>query len=776
MSTPVDLVYEFDEFCLDPRRRVLLRGGDPVPLTPKAFDTLLVLVCRSGHVVAKDALLREVWPDTFVEEATLAQNVFTLRRALGQGRTDQQFIETVPKYGYRFVADVRVRRGESTEVVVERRTRTHIVTEDVDDTDASRECEHDSPRPGSEVAVGNGHSNFASGMSVVPGRAAVVPRIGGASRFLNPVRSRPAIVVCVSVSAIAAAIVLWVGLRGRFGDGAPPPEPFQRMRVSKLTSSGKSVRAAVSPDGKYVATVSRDGALESLWLRQSAATNAIQVVPPAETFYRGVVFSPDGGSVYYVAYRRDSPVASLYQTPVLGGTPREVLADIDSIVTFSPDGRRVAYVRGGADGAESSLVVANVDGTDVRKIATRSDPDFYSLDGLAWSPDGAVIACAAGRGEFNRTKMSVVEVRLEDGVEQLVSPRRWDAVGQLAWLADGSGIVMSAWDTSVSLLSAQIWLLSYPGGEARRVTNDMNSYHGVSLTAGDDVLVTVRSDRSANFWVATNGEFGRAARITSGSGDSVGEAMGVSWTSDGRIVYGSNAGGGIDVWIMDADASNQRQLTLDPRHDLKPSVSPDGRFVVFVSWRTGKTHLWRMGLDGADLKQLTDGDGETYPSVSPDGRWVVYSSYGGGRPTLWRTPTEGGPAVRLTNASATYPSVSPDGKWVACFHEDGQKAANKIALIPFGGGDPVKLFDAPPRTFTQAGLHWAADGGAVTYVADQGGVSNIWSQPVGGGQPTRITDFTSDRIFRFAWSRDGTRLAVERGVDIRDAVVITDFK
>ncbi|HEX8773911.1 MAG TPA: winged helix-turn-helix domain-containing protein [Pyrinomonadaceae bacterium] len=123
-------LYEFGEFRLDAAERCLLRAGEPVALTPKAFDTLLLLVSRSGHIVEKDELLKEVWPDAFVEEATVAQNIFTLRKALGQGQSGNRFIETVPKRGYRFVASVReVREGDAV-LVLEKRTRTEIVTEE----------------------------------------------------------------------------------------------------------------------------------------------------------------------------------------------------------------------------------------------------------------------------------------------------------------------------------------------------------------------------------------------------------------------------------------------------------------------------------------------------------------------------------------------------------------------------------------------------------------------------------------------------------------------
>ena len=104
-----DLIFEFGDFILVPKERLLLHGGEPVPLTPKAFDILVALVKRSGHLVTKDDLLQEVWPDTFVEEANLTVNISALRRALGRGRNGIGMIQTVPTHGYRFIGPVMTR-------------------------------------------------------------------------------------------------------------------------------------------------------------------------------------------------------------------------------------------------------------------------------------------------------------------------------------------------------------------------------------------------------------------------------------------------------------------------------------------------------------------------------------------------------------------------------------------------------------------------------------------------------------------------------------------
>jgi DNA-binding winged helix-turn-helix (wHTH) protein/TolB-like protein/Flp pilus assembly protein TadD len=125
--------YDFGPFRLDPFERLLLRGHEVVPLTPKAFEMLLVLIESSGHVLTKDELMKRVWPDTIVEEANLSHNIYKLREALGEGRNGEKFIETVPRRGYRFVAKVTVADNRDADLIIEEHSRAHIVV-DEDDT------------------------------------------------------------------------------------------------------------------------------------------------------------------------------------------------------------------------------------------------------------------------------------------------------------------------------------------------------------------------------------------------------------------------------------------------------------------------------------------------------------------------------------------------------------------------------------------------------------------------------------------------------------------
>jgi eukaryotic-like serine/threonine-protein kinase len=551
------------------------------------------------------------------------------------------------------------------------------------------------------------------------------------------------------------------------------PTPFQAMRLTRLTTTGRATRAAISPDGKYAVLAVNEAGKQSLWVRQVATTNNIEIVPPAETIYRGLTFSPDGDFIYYVVQESNNPIQRLYQVPVLGGTPRRVLDDIDSPVTFSPDGKRLAFVRRRRSLGEDSIIVAGVDGAAERTLMTRKGPAFYGINGPAWSPDGRLIAVAAGTNEGGR-RMNVVTVRAETGEERTLSAQTWFDVNRVAWLAGSEGLIVSATEQGSTL--SQVWHVSHPDGAAQKVTNDLNDYRDMSLTADSRALVTVQSEAHVNVWVAPANDVARARQITSGIGQYNGE-RGMAWVPDGRIVFVSRISGSRDIWIMDADGTNQKQLTTPAtRADVYPSVTPDGRYIVFTSNRKGNSNIWRMDLEGNNAAQLTNGTGEEFPHAGARGDAVVYTQTGSNRFTVWRIGIDGGAGVQLTDKLSQWPVVSPDGKLVACWYREEVARAWRIAVLPFEGGPPVQTFELPVIVEASIPMRWTADGKALTFVATKGGVSNIWRQPLDASPAAPLTNFPNEQIFWFEWSRDGQQLALSRGVVNSDVVLISNFR
>jgi eukaryotic-like serine/threonine-protein kinase len=601
------------------------------------------------------------------------------------------------------------------------------------------------------------------------------PRSTSSAEYLvSEIKSHPGILTLLLgvVGVVALAIVLLVAYRGSATDTST-----RNMKIARLTSTGMADKAAISPDGKYLVHVASENGQQSLRVRQVSTNGEVQIVPPSDVQYAGLTFSRDGDFIYYVAAEKNSSTSNLYQISGLGGNPRRLIANVGSAVTFSPDGQQFAFIRNSPEAGEDVLIIAGTNGGGERKLAVRKLPNFFRS--VAWSPEGKTIACGAGSFVPNYNTY-VVAVAVEGGGEKQIGTQTWMFMGQLAWAASGRALILGASEKEAGSFEAQqIWYVPYPEGEARRITNDLNNYTGVSLTVDSNRLVTVQSETSSSIWLAPNGEANRATRTTSGAGQVDGRD-GLAWTPDGKIVYASNASGNLDLWIMNADGSHQRQLTENSRINNDPAVSPDGRYIIFTSDRAGTPNIWRTDIDGSNARQLTSGSGEDNPQCSPDGQWVVYTLLGAGKPTLWRVSIDGGASQQLTDKYTAAAVFSPDGRSVACLYREEQpNSPLKLAIFPLAGGQPTRVFDVTIFTEEVSRLpppRWTADSRALTYVVTSAGVSNIWLQPINGDAPRQLTTFKSDRIFSFEWSHDGKQLLVARGMVASDVVLISNFR
>ena len=543
---------------------------------------------------------------------------------------------------------------------------------------------------------------------------------------------------------------------------------LQNMKVVRLTQSGKAMDVAISPDGQYVVYVLQEGEKQSLNVRQVATGSNVQILPPDVVNFAGLTFSPDGNYIYFVRSDKSTLLYNyLFQMPVLGGTPRQLVPDIDAAISFSPDGRQFAFVRGIPDKNEAHLLVAQVDGSGERLLARL--PTVVAIGyifGPAWSPDGKTIAITTT--EVTKGIRAVVSaVAVSDGSRREIYSSL-NPVGQARWLAGGSGLLAVIEDPSQGF-RGQLWYISFPGGEARRFTNDLTDYQGYSLDLTRDrkTLVTIEGRRASDLWVAAAGDTSHARQITSGGA----AVSGLSWMPNGGIVYQNSNG---ELFAVRPDGSNQKLLTPNERNNYSPKACGDGRFVVFGSYRNEKVNVWRMDADGSNPTQLTNEGFAGLPTCSPDGKWVVYARFND--MSVWRVPIQGGTPTQLKiqNRSSPLAQVSPDGKLLA-YTAWGATSSGPAVLtvVPFNGGEPLYRFDLPAAA---AWFRWAPEGKAMDYSLTRGGVSNIWRQPLAGGPPKQITNFKSEQIFSFDWSRDGKQLALARGTRSHDAILIGDFQ
>jgi Tol biopolymer transport system component len=456
----------------------------------------------------------------------------------------------------------------------------------------------------------------------------------------------------------------------------------------------------------------------------------------------------------------------------------KLLEKLDGPVTFSPDGKQFAFVRGNYPAAgNSALVIANIDGTGERNLAVRNYPDRFApifFTGPSWAPDGKSIAASiatVGGGS------KVVSFSVADGKEQDLAQQSWNYAARVEWLPDMSGVLVVAGDNAAL---AQLWLINYPDGTTRRITNDLGTYRAIGLTQDGKKFTTVQAQGLVNLWIVPSNDPSKAQRLPTGNVSFYSSSgNNVTWTPDGSIVFVSNEGGKPNIWVMKPDGSERKQLTANNAVNFSPIVSPDGKYIVYSVWREGKGNLWRMNVDGRNPVQLTSGVSDSFPSISPDNRWVIYVAPHNAKPTLWKVSIDGGNATMISDHVVTMAVISPDGKSIAySYPESADPTAppNRIAIMPFDGGPAVKTFNTSASGTVLSILQWSPDGKSLLYSVNSNNVSNVWNQPLDGGPAKQVTDFKEMLITSFSWSRDGKQLATTRGNLLRDAVLIRDIK
>ncbi|MGH9712932.1 MAG: protein kinase domain-containing protein [Candidatus Acidiferrales bacterium] len=583
------------------------------------------------------------------------------------------------------------------------------------------------------------------------------------------------------VVAVVALLALF--LRQRLGHR--DDRAFMEMSITPVTSSGNIHSATISADGKWLAYVSDDNGAHAIFVQQVATGSTAPVVSGSDAEIDGITFSPDGNYLYYVQRAAGTGLGTLYQVPSLGGSPHPIIVDVDSPVSFSPDGKRFVFLRQAAQAKTSSLIAANSDGTGEKAIRVLSSPEFFAPNGPAWSPDGKRIAVSkTPNGDF--TKFFIETVAVDTSAETRLGSEYWNYIRQISWLPDGSGIVFGAATQNTSF-NAQLWEVTYPDGNARRITNDLSNYSGTSITSDGSTLATVKLTYSGSLWVANFGSaasFSPPHQITSGVSRADG-LKGLAWPVADQILYTYFTSGSLKLASAAPDGSKAHDIATQEGSPFYPSTCPDGKRIVFsVVGRGQGVSIWRANLDGTDLKQLTSGSVDLWPNCSPDGKFVTYTDASGGVPTLKKVGIDGGPPASLSKEILFFAVISPDGTLIAAgYHPDPTKPS-KLAILGVDGGEIRQVFDVTPDTILSgdggASIAWTKDGRAILVIVNREGASSLWAQPVGtpGERPAsakQIMNLSSQQTWSFALSPDGKQIVYARGMPITDAVLISHF-
>ena len=771
MTEPINHAYEFGSFRLDSGERLLWRGDELVPLTPKAFEVLLVLLESSGRVLTKDELMKRVWPDTIVEEANLSHNIYKLREALGEGRNGEKYIETLPRRGYRFVAKVTEVHNEDSVLIVAEELRAHIVIEEAHESD-----------PSNVVVPARMADNPLQTKPVVAAQIASSARLRRRRRLVVVMVAGLLVTVVAGLLLGGAASLLALYRSFRKGSDA---QAKREMTITRVTNSGKTGIASISPDGKLIAYAQNffsgnSGAgTGSLYVRQMGSNHEVQLLDPGERIFGGTAFSPDSKFIYYVVYDNRDPRGVLYRIPALGGPTVRLVENISSMFSLSPDGGRVTFYRYDAERKQLSLLIVMLDGSSEQNILTRPYNEVAITGIPAWSPDGRTIAFvpepATTKVGDQRETETVSGVDVATGAIRPLTEERWTKIGNMAWIPDGSGLILIA---SRARTVNELYHLSYPEGAARRMTSGIQGFgnYTLSITSDSSSVLAASFELSASLWtIGSAGDTNEAIRLTTGNYDG---RRGLAGLPDGRIVYVAREAGEYDLWTIGEDGTQAKPLTADAFFDRDISTTSDGHYLVFTSDRAEGDHIFRSEQENLRPTQLTFGEAQSdAPDCSPDGQWVVYALTEGDKTTIYKVPIAGGTPVRLTDYECLAPTFSPDGLFIACIIPSetlAQKAS--IAIIDAAGGKPVKLFNVLPFSWSYLPARWTPDGQALIFRDSEIFVSNLWKQPLAGGPPSQVTNFTTELIFNYAYSRKEHRLILSRGQTLSNVVLIKDFR
>ena len=582
------------------------------------------------------------------------------------------------------------------------------------------------------------------------GSAVAVPPAHGSKRAVM------AILAALAVIAVAAAVSLWVTER-------PRGFRLQDMKISQITTTGNAGAAALSPDGRYIVYVLRDGAEESLWVEQMATGSNVQVLAPDQVRFVAVTFTPDGNYLMFV--RSDKSTQNfryLYQMPVLGGTPKQLVRDIDSAPAFSPDGQRIAYVRGILDPIGNNVLLANADGSGERVLAQRKGFGPGSAS-VSWSRDGRMLAVVSPETR-NGVSQWVLETIAADTAEERDLQAFSISAQATAWLPDSSGLLVLRTDPESAL--NQIWSVSYPKGEVSRFTNDLVNYDGCCLEVTRDgrSLVALEELSLSDVWVA-KGNGSDARQITSG------ETMGfrLYWVG-GRVAAANSRW----QWsIANPDGSNIVPLMNDRDPHVQLSVCPDDKHVVFSTWRNGRFELWASEADGSNALKLISQAvlGFGAGACTPDAKSVIYAANN----AIWRIALTGGTPEKLDMPLSEF-AYSPDGKLILYLSQKIEGGAMHTKFLVTPANDPKTVLYALDVPYGMHFPRFTPDSKAIAFLLTRDRATNIWTQGLKESAPKPLTKFSSGEIFAFDWSRDGKHLAFSRGQRKTDVVLMSNFR
>lgn len=711
------VVYEFGKFLLDPGEKTIFSDGVAIRLPAKGFETLLMLVENNGHALSKEEMISAIWHDSFVEESNLAKQISRLRKIFNTN--GENLIETLPKHGYRFSADVRRTVEVAAEpIVFEKRTLKRMtvrVENDLEEVD----------RPPELPAVRSGllrRSILAFLALIVLGGAFLAWIWKGPSQISQPPTNAIAFLTDASRDDSGPH---WIGEGQINFTRKISSTRSETWRMNPDGTDQQRANAEIrdlqygrwSPDGKKVVFL-KDSDSKTFYLADASGKN--QIVLP---FIVGNMdWSPDGLQFVYQSVRNEKGNFQIYLYTLATGEnvslTKSEFASADP--SFSYDGKQIAFVSW-RDGDGGEIYVMDKDGSNERRITNHPAFDNYPV----FTPDGTAIAFQSNR-ENERTEIYLQNLNNNMPPVKIAATNGETGISPKCWSADGTQILFYTDQGE----KAQIGLLNVEPFPARIVLSDGESDLNSPRLAPDgkrilyearlaDLSIEIRladlESKKATVLLKTAGE--RPPRFS----------LSPSWSPDASLItFTDKAGNNSEVFIMNADGTGLKNVTNDPQQDTNPVFTPDGSEIVFVRSSYGTAQLYRMNLQGGDQRHLTERRGyEASPAFSHDGSVLVFSGDREGRGfEIFALDFSDPNDERLVAGRRFHDgqaAFSPDGRRIAFVAtSDGN---NEIYIVNSDGSGMFRLTRNKADDSTPA---WSTDGNSIFFSSDRGGKSAIY--------------------------------------------------
>ncbi len=726
MNNEINSLYEFEDFRFDGKKQKLWRGDSLILLSPKASELLQCLLDKNGEFVSKEEIFKTVWKDTFVEDGVLTQNIYTLRKALGNDADGLPIIENKTRLGYRITVPVichaeTVRRGD-------------------------RENQEESP---------SNNQNFNPKIPASPRRKIA------ASLF-------------IAVALISIAAIAYRYFRPQIS--AYFRKPIESVKFTQLTNTSDLASATLSPDGNFLAYIRQN----KVYLKDIASNKEIPLNIPNVPSFRSLEFSADGNFLYFCNNSAYNAGSKILKVSRFGGDTELIIEKNQGLFSLSPDNKFIAYY--GAyisDGLK--LIIRNLETREEREVL-RLDPAQSTVinnSSLSWSLDGKRILSSTQSVVTTSSQLFVIDVAKGKSDEvKIPKLRRFQ---EAHWLPDGESFVVSATDNGRIY---HLWKVYYPSGDIQPLTTGLSSFEKPIVSRDGKKILTLQTTNNSNLFVANDANLNEQQQLTTGNTNKFGQTS-LAWTNEKEILFSSQLEDDLveNFWLIDSNGNGKRQITAEKQALLSNAIS-DGKSIFYTAFRGQFANLEKINADGGSLLQLTNSTngGRRSPQISPDGNSLYYIFRDAKGSKLMRLNLlDQKEEVFLEDEKVQcgiFLQMSPDGKYLACPNwrqrtaNDADKHNSELVII---STETKSVFQYIPIDRISPNFRFSPDSKAVEFIASVDSGTQIMRQGFDENEPKPILSMPKDRIFNFSWSKNGKQLAISKGQQIRDAVLLTEF-